>query len=37
MDKYFEYEDIDEGKKVKHDFTRLKGYAALWWDELQAD
>jgi hypothetical protein len=37
MDKYFDYEDIDEEKKVKHVVTRLKGHATLWWDELQAD
>ena len=35
--KYFDYEDIEEDKKVKHVITRLKGHAALWWDELQAD
>ena len=37
MDKYFEYEDVDEEKKVKHVVTILKGHAELWWDELQAD
>ena len=37
MDKYFDYEEIDEEKKVKHAIIRLKGHAALWWDELQAD
>jgi hypothetical protein len=37
LDKYFDYEDIEEDKKVKHVVTRLKGHAALWWDELQAD
>ena len=37
MDKYFNYEDVEEEKKVKHDVTRLKGHATLWWDELQAD
>jgi hypothetical protein len=37
MDKYFDYEDIDEEKKVKHVVTRMKGHATLWWDELQAD
>jgi hypothetical protein len=37
MEKYFDYEDIDEEKKVKHDVTILKGHATLWWDELQAD
>ena len=37
LDKYFEYEDVEEDKKVKHAITRLKGHATLWWDELQAD
>jgi hypothetical protein len=35
--KYFEYEEIDEEKKVKHVVTRLKGHVALCWDKLQAD
>jgi hypothetical protein len=34
LDKYFDYEDVEEDKKVKHVVTRLKGHAALWWDEL---
>jgi hypothetical protein len=37
LDTYFDYEDVQEDKKVKHIVTRLKGHAALWWDELQAD
>ena len=37
LDKYFDYEEIDDEKKVKHDVTRLKGHATLWWDELQAN
>ena len=37
LDKYFDYEDIKEDKKVKHVVTRLKGHTTLWWDELQAD
>jgi hypothetical protein len=37
LDTYFEYEDVEEDKKVKHVVTRLKGHATLWWDELQAD
>jgi hypothetical protein len=37
LDKYFDYEDVDEEKKVKYAGTRLKGHAALWWDELQVD
>jgi hypothetical protein len=37
MDKYFDYEDVEEEKKVRHAVTRLKGHATLWWDELQAN
>jgi hypothetical protein len=37
MDKYFDYEDIEEENMVKHEVKRLKGHATLWWDELQAD
>jgi hypothetical protein len=37
LDKYFDYEDIDNEKKVKHVVTRLKGHASLWWDKLQVD
>jgi hypothetical protein len=37
LDTYFDYEDVKEDKKVKHVVTRMKGHAALWWDELQAD
>jgi hypothetical protein len=36
MDKYFDYEDVDEEKRVRHVVTKLKGHATLWWDELQA-
>jgi hypothetical protein len=34
LDKYFDYEYIEEVKKVKHVFTRLKGHVALWWVEM---
>jgi hypothetical protein len=37
LDKYFDYEEIDDEKKVKHATTRLKGHANLWWEELQSD
>jgi hypothetical protein len=37
LNTYFDYEDIEEDKKVRHEVTKLKGHAALWWDELQAD
>jgi hypothetical protein len=36
MDKHFDYEYVNEEKKVKQEVTRLKGHATLWWDELQA-
>jgi hypothetical protein len=37
IDTYFDYEDVEEDKKVKHVVTILKGHASLWWDELQDD
>jgi hypothetical protein len=37
LDTYFDYEDIEYDKKVRHVVARLKGHATLWWDELQAD
>ena len=37
MDKYFNYEDIVEERRVIHVVTRIKGHATLWWDELQAE
>ena len=37
MDTYFDYEDVEEDKKVKHVVTRLNEHGALWWEELQAD
>jgi hypothetical protein len=37
LDKYLDYEDVEEDKKIKHVVTRLKGHATLWWDELSAD
>ena len=36
LDRYFDYEEIEEDKKVKLVVTRLKGHATLWWDNLQA-
>ena len=37
MENYFNYEDVEEEKKVRHVVSRLKGHGTLWWDELQAD
>jgi hypothetical protein len=34
LDKYFDYEDIEEDRKFKHVVTRLKVHTTLWWDEL---
>eukprot|EP00253_Pinus_taeda_P028343 PITA_28343 len=35
IDQYFDYEEIEENKRLKFAVTRLKGHAAIWWDELQ--
>jgi hypothetical protein len=35
LDKYFEYDETEEDKKVRCDVTRLKGHASLWWDSVQ--
>jgi hypothetical protein len=37
LEKYFDYEEIDDEKKVKNAMIRLKGHATLWWDDLQSD
>jgi hypothetical protein len=37
MEKHFDYEYVDEERRVKHVVTRLKGHATLWWDELQVE
>ena len=37
LNKYFDYEDISEDKKVKFAATRLKGHASLWWESVQAE
>eukprot|EP00253_Pinus_taeda_P012323 PITA_12323 len=35
IDQYFDYEEVEENKRVKFSVTRLKGHAAIWWDELE--
>jgi hypothetical protein len=37
MDKYFDYEDVNEERRVRHVVNRLKGHTVLWWDEQQAE
>ena len=34
LDKYFEYEDISEDRKIRFVVTKLKGHAVLWWDSV---
>ena len=36
MDKFSDYEEMDEGKRVKFVVKKLKGHAMLWWDGVQA-
>jgi hypothetical protein len=35
LDKYFEYDEIEENREVRLIVTWLKGHASLWWDSLQ--
>ena len=35
LSKYFDFEEIEDKKKVRYAVTRLKRRAAIWWDELQ--
>ena len=37
LDRYFDYEEVEEDKKVKLAVTRLKGHTTLWWDSVQAE
>jgi len=37
MEKFFDYEEIEEGKKVKFAVTKLKGHATLCWDGVQEE
>ena len=35
--KYFEYDEIEEDKRVRLVVTRLKWNASLFWDSLQVE
>ena len=35
LDKYFEYDEVQEDKRVRLVVQRLKGHASLWWDSVQ--
>ena len=34
LNKYFDFEEVEDKNKVIYVVTRLKGHAAIWWDEL---
>ena len=35
LNKYFDFEEVEDKKNVRYAATILKGHAAIWWDELQ--
>jgi hypothetical protein len=37
MEKFFEFEQIEDPKRVKLPCTKLKGHAPLWGGNLQLD
>ena len=37
LDKYFEYDELEEDEKVRLVVTRMKGHASLWWDSVQVE
>ena len=37
LDKYFEYDEVEEDKRVRLAVTRLKGHASLWLDSVQTE
>lgn len=37
LEKLFDWKDMPDQKRVKFAATRLKGHAAIWWDQIQAD
>ena len=37
MEKFSDYEEMEEEKKVKFVVMKLKGHATLWWDGVQVE
>ena len=37
MEKFFEYENTPNHRKVKIVVTRMKGHDSIWWEHLQTD
>ena len=35
LNKYFDFEEIKDKKKVRYAATKMKGDEAIWWDQLQ--
>jgi hypothetical protein len=35
MDTYFEFDEVEDKKKVKYATNKLKGHVSIWWDELK--
>ena len=35
LDKYFEYDEVEEDKRAILVVMRLKGHASLWWDSVE--
>ena len=35
MENFFDYEEMNDEKKVKFTVKKLKGHAYLWWDGVQ--
>eukprot|EP00253_Pinus_taeda_P029906 PITA_29906 len=37
MEKFFDYEETEDEKKVNFVVTKIKGHATLWWDGVQVE
>ena len=37
MDNFFDYEEMNDERKVKFIVKKLKGHAYLWWDGVQEE
>ena len=37
MDKFFDYDETNDEKKVKFAVTRVNGHASLWWNSVQTE
>ena len=37
LDNYFDFDEVEEDKRVRLVVMRLKGHASLWWDSVQTE